>query len=377
MKTIRRVRCVLTGQNDLEQLYVFRKFPVFMGSTLNSPANDLISDMSWLISKSSGIIQLENLIPLEVLYSESHGSGRVGNLWQAHHKAFANFINLFSPSAVFEIGGSHGILALEYNCLRPIPWVILEPNPVPIDDCPAIFLKGFFDENYKHYEFYDTVVHSHVFEHIYEPTNFIQNLSKMMEEGKLLIFSIPNMQRMLEQKYINCINFEHTIFLSESYVDYLLSKYGFKILKKEYFHNDHSIFYSARREKIVQVSILSQELYFTNKALFIDYINYYKKLVVDLNEKIAAIRNPIFLFGAHVFSQYLLNLGLHSERILFVLDNDAEKQAKRLYGANLYVRSPTCLKDYDSPVVILKAGAYNDEIKKDILMNINRNVIFW
>ena len=31
------------------------------------------------------------------------------------------------------------------------------------------------------------------------------------------------------------IFFEHTIFLTESYIEYLLSKYHFRVIKKEYF----------------------------------------------------------------------------------------------------------------------------------------------
>ena len=46
-----------------------------MGCTYNSESNDVRADMTWMISKSSGLIQLESLIPLEVLYQESHGAG--------------------------------------------------------------------------------------------------------------------------------------------------------------------------------------------------------------------------------------------------------------------------------------------------------------
>ena len=50
------------------------------------------------------------------------------------------------------------------------------------------------------------------------------------------------------------------------------------------------------------------------------------------------------------------------------------KQGKRLYG-KILVCSPKVLKE-KNPVVILKAGVYNDEIKKDILTNINSKTIF-
>ena len=48
------------------------------------------------------------------------------------------------------------------------------------------------------------------------------------------------------------------------------------------------------------------------------------------------------------------------------------KQNRRLYGTDFIVLSPKVLKGYNSVNVILKAGLYNDEIKKDIHENINR-----
>ena len=49
---------------------------------------------------------------------------------------------------------------------------------------------------------------------------------------------------MLKRKYTNCLNFEHTYFITEPYVDYLLSKNGFRLIEKQYFKKDHSIFFA-------------------------------------------------------------------------------------------------------------------------------------
>lgn len=52
------------GNNDLELLYTYKKFPVFMGC-INTPIdNDQFHDMNWYISKGSGMIQLNPLLPL-------------------------------------------------------------------------------------------------------------------------------------------------------------------------------------------------------------------------------------------------------------------------------------------------------------------------
>ena len=118
-------------------------------------------------------------------------------------------------------------------------------------------------------------------------------------------------------------------------------------------------------------------MYDKNKKLFLDYVKYQQNLVDDLNENMEQTNSPIYLFGAHVFAQYLINFGLDTQKIEDILDNDPQKQGKRLYGTSLMVESPKVLKSIDNPIVILKAGVYNDEIKKDILENINPDAEVW
>jgi len=344
---------------------------------LDQPVEDDIKEnMNWWISRGTGLIQLNRLLPLEVLYPESHGSGCVGALWNKHHNTFANFLHHMTPSTVIEVGGAHGILAKEYQRFGKIPWTILEPNPSPVEGCEARFIKGFFDDKFSYGEAFDTVVHSHVFEHIYEPDQFMRHLAGFMAEGKHLVFSLPNMQVMMERKYTNCINFEHTVFLTEPYIEFLLAKHGFRLLTKEYFMDDHSIFYAAIRDLSVKPLDLPHRLYEKNKQLYMNYVRYHEELIKDLNLKISGSTQPLYLFGAHVFAQYLIAFGLDTSRIVSLLDNDPKKQGKRLYGTNLMVQSPRVLRGVNNPFVILKAGVYNQEIKEDILWNINKSTTF-
>jgi hypothetical protein len=165
--------------------------------------------------------------------------------------------------------------------------------------------------------------------------------------------------------------------LTETYIEYLLAKHGFKVLEKEYFMDDHSIFYSAVRDNEVVPKPLPEGLYEKNKQLYLDYVDYHKELIADLNNKISQTSEPIYLFGAHVFAQYLIEMGLKTEKIISLLDNDTNKQGRRLYGTKLKVCAPSVLAGIKSPIVILKAGVYNTEIKNDILENINESVVFF
>ena len=118
MNLIFRNSDVVLKQKDLISLYSFKKFPVFMGCTNQEKELDLLADMNWSISKESGAIQLNPLLPLEVIYKEQHGSGCVGDLWNQHHLAFAKFVHSFNFKIVLEIGGLHGILSKLYQDLK-------------------------------------------------------------------------------------------------------------------------------------------------------------------------------------------------------------------------------------------------------------------
>ena len=379
MENIQRRKDVVNGHEDLEYLYKFQNFPVFMGCVSQPKNADILEDMNWTISKGSGVIQLNPLLPLDILYPESHGAGGVGSLWADHHNQFAKFIQKQDPQSVLEIGGSHGILSREYKKDNPIDWTILEPNPSPAKDVDATFIKGFFDDKFTFDGEIDAIIHSHVFEHVYYPDEFIGHISSFLNNGQNLIFSLPNMEEMLKRKYTNCINFEHTVFITEPYVEYLLSKHGFRQVAKQYFKDDHSIFYAYVKDSNTKTIELPKGLYEYNKNLYLDYVDYHKQLIKDLNAKIDNISEdqPIYLFGAHVFAQHLIEFGLDTSRIICLLDNDTNKQGKRLYGTSMMVESPKTLADLKNPIIILKAGVYNQEVSDDILSNINSSAIFW
>ena len=371
-----RQNCVVTGESDLEHLYTFDDFPVFMGCTDAPAEEDLRAQMSWWISKSSGLIQLKELIPLPVLYPESHGAGEVGALWRRHHSEFADFVAGFSPRSVFEIGGAHGILEAEHRKHGEIPWTILDPNPHPSPETRAVFIKGFFDESYVFDGDFDSVIHSHLFEHVYEPVDFMRALSNFIPEGANLAFSVPNMEEMLRRKYTNCINFEHTMLLTEPFIEYLLSSNGFKIVNKRKFQEDHSLFFHAIRDSDVKALNLTGDLSGNYKQLYVDYIDYHRDLVSSLNKRIASLRTPTYLFGAHVFTQYLIAFGLDTSGLLGILDNDKAKQGRRLYGTSLQVFSPSVLIGAGPTNIVLKAGVYCDEIQDDIEANYSQECTF-
>lgn len=377
MNVIQRKKDLILGGEDLEHLHTFGNFPVFMGCVDHERSKDLLCDMSWHISRSSGLVQLSQLLPLDVVYKSSHGSGTTGKLWDLHHEKFSEFVSSFNVRKVLEIGGGHGTLASKFlSKNNDASWTIVEPNPTVRDNQSIKVIKRFFDGTFKCDDQVDAIVNSHVLEHVYDPHEFLSHISSFTKVGNLLIFSIPNMEFMIRNNYTNCVNFEHTFLLTEPYVEFLLGAHKFSVVEKKYFKNDHSIFYCARREKDEHIVSLSDDLTQKNSAYFMNYVDSHVRDVQNLNNLMSEIEGPIYLFGAHVFSQYLIAFGLRTEKITSLLDNDVKKDGKRLYGTKLHSRLPKILKGAGKVHVILRAGTYNNEIRDDILSNINPDVVF-
>jgi len=376
MDTIERTRSVIDQSSELETLHTLKNFPVFMGCVDHPRHEDLVADQTWDICRRTGVIQLRGLIPLDVLYQEQYCSV-VGDLWLRHHNAFAAFVNVAAPQTVLELGGAHGTLSKLYAELQPTSsWTILEPNPAPAENVKARYIAGFFDSSFQADQNYDAVIHSHVFEHMYEPDEFVRTLAHFGNGSVRHIFAVPNIKSWFQRKYTNALNFEHTVFITEEYIDYLLVKHGLSIERKHHFGDEHSIFYDVVRNPLNDRYQAPPGLYASHKEIFLDYIRYHKELIDSLNQQMHTQPGDIYLFGAHVFSQYLLAFGLDTSQIVCILDNNPLKHNHRLYGTDMMMRSPEVLRGLESPRVILKAGSHTEEIRRGILSKINSTAKF-
>lgn len=364
MKLIKRTKSLISGKKNLQHLYTLKNFPVFMGCVNQNQKKDLKVNMSFSICKDSGFIQLDYLLPLKIVYQYPHNDG-IGLIWQEHYLAFTKFLEKIKPINVLEIGGANATIAKEYTKKNlKTQWTIVEPNPLFEGNKRITVIKKWFDKKFIAKILVDTIIHTHVLEHVYDPIQFMKNISSFLRTGDKHVFSVPNMFEQLSRKYTNCLNFEHTTFLTEYFVDYILSKCGFKILEKEYFKN-HSIFYNT--EKIggkYSPDLINH--YKEYKEIFNNFISYHLDLIKDLNTKINDFPGSVYLFGAHIFSQYLLGFGLNSKKINGILDNSLLKVGKRLYGSDLLVYSPEIIRNKGKVAVILKVGIYRDEILKQL-----------
>jgi SAM-dependent methyltransferase len=218
-------------------------------------------------------------------------------------------------------------------------WTIVEPN-IPkqneIIDERINFISDFFKSELIR-EKYDLIIHSHTLEHMFNPNEFLNEINKCLKTNGLQVFSVPNLLSYLKNRHPNILNFEHTIFLSEEIIDYLLLKNKFEILYKENYL-EHSIFFVTKENQIISEPEIPNK-YEEYKNMFNNYIEHYQMLISEINHKINQTNSDVYLFGGHVFSQFLISIGLNTEKIKYILDNSQMKNNTRLYGTNLIIKN--------------------------------------
>lgn len=361
MKKIPRSQCAVEGIGKIHPLYTIKQFPISMSCVTHDSSEDIFEDMHWGYS-DAGHVQLVEMLDPDLIYKNYHSPGTVGKTWQEHHRMFAEFIQQSKFSNVLEIGGASGSLVGNFADLdKEFTWTIVEPSTsAKFNDARVQLINGYFEE-FSFESKYDTVVHSHCFEHAYDPIKFLQKIYDLLDYGDYHYISIPNMKHWLDNGFTNTLSFEHTFYVDENVLTTLLYKSGFQVVDK--IVSEHSVF--IRAAKITSKTINPNIDFSYVKNVFDNYIKSLAEDVKNINEQI--MEKPFYLFGGHIFAQSLINMGLQSSQIVCILDNDPQKQGKRLYGTDCMVQSPKCLENVENPIVVLRGGPYTKEIKNSIL----------
>jgi 2-polyprenyl-3-methyl-5-hydroxy-6-metoxy-1,4-benzoquinol methylase len=354
-----RDNCAICN-NVLFHIYSLENVPINL-SCVEFNFNYNFDTLSFSQCVYCNTIQLDKLIPLNILYQTSHNTTSVGKTWENYFILFTSKIkNIINNKTILEIGCPSGKLATKCNNYNK--WYIVEPNKnnkIDFND-KIIFIESFFDENFKLDEKVDIIIHSHLFEHIYEPSIFLKKCSEILNENGTMIFGVPNMQYLANNSLCLFLGifFEHTIFLNKENITYLLNTNGFEIIEIIDYENHSTIYHTKKITHKIENNIEIPNYH----DKFVNLIDEYKFFIDKCNLIISNNTNKdIFIFGASYNTQILLFFGIDKTKIKGILDNCKEKQNKYLYGTKIKIYSPEILIERDA-IVILKNGYYTEEI---------------
>jgi 2-polyprenyl-3-methyl-5-hydroxy-6-metoxy-1,4-benzoquinol methylase len=336
--------------------------------------------MKWGLKDDStfGVI---NPPPAELIYLSQHNE-LVGLTWQNHLKEFAEYVSERISGAVLEIGAGHCRLSQEIYKLKSGAferWDILEPNPLIAENPYGVLISDYFPTVKIAKKNYDAIVHSHVLEHVTSPIDFLIECHDTLNDNGEIFMSVPNMENMASNIDLNLLMFEHLTYLTHKEIENISNFAGFQIIDF-YNYKKHSIFLHLKKRTEFSKSRKVFKSLISN-AEITQLVKNYSTEIIDkvshINRFLAKNELTFYLFGAHIFSQYLISLGLNTKMIVGLLDNSTYKQGKRLYGTNLTVTSPDHLKGKEYLGIVLPMGNYEDEIIQQLLdLGIKHSMIY-
>jgi len=317
-----------------------------------------------------GEIQTKELFDVNIVYQNNHNINTVGSIWENHYIEFARFIkNDIINKSILEISDPSAKIAKLSTEFAS--WDIIEPNPENIKIENVKFTRGFFDENFKTQK-KDIIIHSHLLEHMHDPISFLKQCHDILKDDGIMVFSIPDMDFLLNAGYSpgNILHFEHTYFINKDVVHYIAKKTGFEV-SEFFFYKNHSVFFKLKKITPTNENIKPIKLELGNK--FTNNFTHHLSNIKDINKITNVSTDEIYLFGAHVSSQFYISNGLDTSKITTIIDNAPSKSGKFLFGTELRVEQPEILTNKKCTIICSHVGVYFDEIVSK-LRSINQTI---
>lgn len=369
-----RENCAICKSALLHNIYLLEKFPIKL-CCLSEPKYEK-HNLSFSQCECCKTIQLDKLLPLNILYSDSHNTTSVGTIWKKYFNLFSEKIQpIIENKNILEIGCPSGKIA--QNVTKFKKWFIVEPNKNSEVVFPknVIFIEKFFDKDFcLNEDEINVIIHSHLFEHIYDFNDFLKKCYDILSNNGEMFFGVPNMQNIAESEIAPFLGifFEHTCFLNKENITMLLNNNNFEIIEIIDYEN-HSTLYHCKKNNAFSQNIKPITDYYDT---FINSIDVYNNFVKKINNYIINSTKDIYIFGASYNTQFLISFGLELKNLKGILDNCKEKQGKFLYGYNLKIYDPNVIIN-NNCIVIVKNGYYSKEIIKQINdLNKNTEILF-
>ena len=355
---------------NLVFLHTFNDFPIYMGVSDKSQS-ELSADMEFCSCDRCGCVQLKKLVDPAVLYKTPHNPA-IGKTWEQHNRSLSDYVVSVGCKSIIDIGGANMKIAnmvCQSTHVESYTVCDLSAGSYSQEQNPKIKTIRGYIETLECSEKYDAAILSHTLEHFYSPVEVLQKIGNLLIDDGVVIVSVPNIQQQLIDGFLNAMNFEHTYYINDEYMELMAGMAGMKIADKKEF-SKHNSFYCLKKSNAT-MSLPSDPSY--ARIVWQTFVDKIKTDVEDINRMI--YDKKVYCFGAHIFTQMLIACGLNVDCIKGLLDNDANKIGKFLYGSSLMVSSPSVIKNEPNPVVILRAAQYTDEIRDGLVRHNDRIVI--
>lgn len=340
-------------QNDLQSTLSFH--------FLEKKTNLVSIPFNILSCANCNTIQTKYLGDLNIIYGMNHVDA-FGSTKQKMINAFSDFVcENKDIHGIVEVGTPTCDLAEAIAENLPVEYTIIEPDYKGKKE--KVKLIDSFVENVDLSSLSaNTIILSHVFEHLYEPLVFLEKLAK--SNLQYVYLNHPNFEYYCNNNVYNILNIEHISYFEEDFLKQLFKNYGFETIRRKDYES-HSILLEMKRINEVCKGDL------INKTAVADTKRYFKVIrtkIEILNDMFTKNEKKYFLWPASAHNITLLTMGLNPRGLEGFLDNSPNKIGKYLSGYNIPCLSFTSIIDSDDDnnvVIIGCSGNYVKELDLD------------
>lgn len=336
----------------------------------NKIQDDEIKHLEFKGCTNCGCVQLENLFDPKEIYSQASHFTQ-GSVWNNHNNSFANFIseNIRTTHNIIEVGGGSGklcdLILDKMDSINKYKILEIETDSIKISE-KVDYIKGYCETFDFDKEQINTIIMSHVFEHLYKPSDFLKNINK--SNVNEVFISIPDMENLTKQNDYNNLSIQHTFYVDTRYITSLFNKFNFSLNKVDNFSNNSNFYHFIRNNKQEEIDFKNINLI---KELTLFYDNFKKKFNDLIINELFYIC-PSGYYGKIVY--YYLN-NTSKNNIIGFLDSDKHKINKRLSGTNITIFSKDKIKGVPKAKVLIIAEKYKNEIMEELKL-LNKDVEF-
>jgi hypothetical protein len=270
--------------------------------------------------------------------------------WTDHHIHFSNFILSNTDEIVFlEVGANKGDLYKLMIKDKPLEFITLDMWKH--EDLPSEI--KYIEGNCETFDFkaFNTIILSHVFEHLYNPLTFIKNIKNAGVSN--VFISIPNFDLLVKEQSLITIHSQHIFYCGFDYIGYMFSLFNYKC-QNSYIYDGN--FKSVMFKFVFDNNVLPVKLPSTDielyKHIYVNKVNNIREIEIPPNSYIA----PSGIYGQIYY--YLIK---NKENIIGFLDNNKERHNNYLYGTDKLVYLTSRI-DYNNATVFVCDCPYKDEI---------------
>ena len=217
----------------------------------------------------------------------------------------------------------------------------------------------------------DCVCCRHVLEHVAEPRELLAAVRRSAGEraGLPLYLEVPDATYMLEAGAVWDVIYEHSLYVGEPALRYLLASEGFKVLTAGTSFEGQYLW----AEAVTADAITADELPEPADAARLEraaarFGEQLRETVARWDERLAALqqRGPLAVWGAGSKGVTFLNLVPSAAAVRWVVDINPVKQGRYAPGTGHQIAGPEALRGASPASVLLMNGIYEREVRAQL-----------